>query len=223
MAGVAGAGVGPALEDQDDGVVERAAPGVLLAVGVAQVAAVFAACGAELAEGDRVGAGFGQAVPAVAQGVCPFAQPGVPGGMAGGQVPGGGHHLPVVAVAAQGGDGVAAGQPPVGQAGGGEALGDVLGDVVGHGLGAAALLPVAGRTGPGRTGRVSVCGPNVRTRTSAAGGGLDAEEHRGGGVLDGLAQQLGGPERAGWLVVVGGGVEAEDGVEVDHAAGLVFG
>jgi hypothetical protein len=81
--GVATADAGPVLDDQDDGVVERAAPGVVLAVGVAQASAVFAAFGAELAEGYRVGAGFGQAVPAVAQGMCPFAQSFLTGTVAG--------------------------------------------------------------------------------------------------------------------------------------------
>jgi len=85
--GVAGSGVGPGLEDQDDGLVQRAAPRVVFAVRVAELAAVFAAGGAELAEGDRVGAGFGEAVPAVAEGVRPLTQPRVPGRLVGAEVP----------------------------------------------------------------------------------------------------------------------------------------
>ena len=82
---------------------------------------------------------------------------------------------------------------------------------------------MAGSAGPGRMGRVSVCGPERQDQDVAAGAGIDAEEHGVGGVLDGLAEQLSGPQRAGGLVAVLGGVEAEHGVEVDDAACLVFG
>ncbi len=77
--GVAGSGVGPGVQDQDHGVVEGAAPGVALALGVVLGAAVALAVAAQLAEGGGVAAGFGEEVPAVAEGVGPFAQPG-PGG-----------------------------------------------------------------------------------------------------------------------------------------------
>ena len=73
--GVAGSGVGPGAEDQDDGLVQRAAPGVAFAAGVAFGAAVVGAGGAELAEGDRVAAGFGQEVAAVAEHVRPLPEP----------------------------------------------------------------------------------------------------------------------------------------------------
>src|SRR5215472_1961776 len=63
---VSGSGVGPGLDDQDDGSVEGAAPGVAFAAGVAFGAAVVGAGLAELAEGDRVPLGFGQEVAAVA-------------------------------------------------------------------------------------------------------------------------------------------------------------
>ena len=49
---------------------------------------------------------------------------------------------------------------PVREAGGGEGLGDVFGDVVRDGL-AGQRVPVAGSAGPGRMGRVSVCGPKA--------------------------------------------------------------
>src|ERR1035438_8180703 len=81
--GVAGAVVGPGGEDQDDALLEGAAPGVAFAVGVALGAAVLGAGGAELAEGDGVAAGFGEEVAAVAEHVRPFAQPGR--GQAGGE------------------------------------------------------------------------------------------------------------------------------------------
>ncbi len=45
----------------------------------------------------------------------------------------GGHHLPVMTVTAQGGDVAPGLEPPVGQAGDCEGLGNVLGHVVGHG------------------------------------------------------------------------------------------
>ena len=57
--GVAGSGVGPGREDQDGGFVQRAAPRVAFAAGVALLAAVVGASFAELAEGDGVAAGTG--------------------------------------------------------------------------------------------------------------------------------------------------------------------
>jgi hypothetical protein len=51
--GVAGPCIGPGGPDQDDGVVEGAAPGVVFAAGVVVLlAAVFLSGAAELAEGD---------------------------------------------------------------------------------------------------------------------------------------------------------------------------
>lgn len=50
--GVTGSGVGPGLEDQDDGFVQGAAPGVAFTLLVALLAAVAGPSGPELAEGD---------------------------------------------------------------------------------------------------------------------------------------------------------------------------
>ena len=44
-----------------------------------------------------------------------------------------------------------------------------------------------------------------------------------GGLGDGVAEQGGAVAGGWWLVARAGGVEADDGVEVDDAAGLVFG
>src|SRR5262245_6756502 len=62
---VAGSGVSPGADDQDDGLVQWAAPWVAFATGVAFGAAVVGAGAAELAEGDRVAVGFGEEVAAV--------------------------------------------------------------------------------------------------------------------------------------------------------------
>ena len=72
--GVAGAGVVPGSDEQDRAFVEVAAPGVFLAVRVALGAAVGDAGLAQLAEGDRVAAGFGEEVAAVAEHVGPPVQ-----------------------------------------------------------------------------------------------------------------------------------------------------
>ena len=60
--GVAGSGVGPGAQDQDDGLIEGTAPRIAFAAGVALGAAVLGAGGAESTEGDGVAAGFGQEV-----------------------------------------------------------------------------------------------------------------------------------------------------------------
>ena len=44
-----------------------------------------------------------------------------------------------------------------------------------------------------------------------------------GGLADRISEQARAEGGGGWLVGVAGGVEAEGGVEVDHAAGLVLG
>src|SRR5215471_3242419 len=112
--GVAGAVVGPVLDDEHDSVVDRAAPRVAQAIGVVLLFAVFGAGAAELAEGDGVAAGLGEEVAAVAEGVCPFAQPGPGRGkFPSAELPGGGDHGPVVAVAPQGGDVLGGPQWPV--------------------------------------------------------------------------------------------------------------
>ena len=70
--GAAGAFVGPDDgQDQDDGLVQGAAPGVAVGVRGASGAAVVGAGLAELAEGDGVAAGFGEEVAAVAEHVRP--------------------------------------------------------------------------------------------------------------------------------------------------------
>jgi len=95
---------------------------------MALLTAVFGAGVAELAEGDRVAAGFREDVAAVAEGVCPFAQPGA--GRAefpSPEFPGGGDHGPVVAVASQSGDVLGGPQRAVGQPWGVESLGGVFG------------------------------------------------------------------------------------------------
>src|SRR5262245_14530352 len=114
---VAGSGVGPGGQDQDDGVIEWPAPGVAFAAWVALGAAVAGAGGAKLAEGDRVAAGFGQEVAAVAEHVRPLPEPCVAGCLPRAQVPGGGDHGPVVARAAQAGDLGCVPDPGVGHAG----------------------------------------------------------------------------------------------------------
>ena len=131
--GVAGSGVGPGGEDQDDGVVEGSAPGVALAAGVAFSAAVLGAGAAELAEGDRVAAGFGEEVAAIAEHVRPGPEPWLPGGPFAAELPGGGDHLLLVVRAAQVIDIDLVPEPLGGQAGNGESLRGVLGNVVGDG------------------------------------------------------------------------------------------
>ena len=126
-------GVGPGgAEDQDDGFIKRAVPGVTVGVRGPGGAAVVGACGAELAEGDGVAAGFGQEVAAVAEHVRPGPEPGGVAGAA--ELPGGGDQRPVVGRAAKLVDVGLAADAQAGQAGGGEGLGGVLGDVVGDGL-----------------------------------------------------------------------------------------
>ena len=82
---VPGAVVGPGLEDQDDGVVEGASPGVVFAVGVALCLAVLEAGSAQRAEGDGVAAGFGEEVAAPAERVCGAADAGIAGGWLAGE------------------------------------------------------------------------------------------------------------------------------------------
>jgi len=130
--GVAGSGVGPGLQDEDLGVIERSAPRVAVALGMPLLAAVVGAGFAELAEGDGVAAGFGQEVAAVAEHVRPGPAPG--SGPGGTELPGGGDHPPVVGRAAQVAEVAIAAEPLGGQAGRGEGFGGVLGDVVRDGL-----------------------------------------------------------------------------------------
>src|SRR5690348_3445909 len=93
--GVADAFVGPdGGEDQDDGLVQGAAPGVAVSVRRPGGAAVLSAGGAELAEGDGVAARFGQEVTAVTEHVRPG--PAAGAGAGGPELPGGGDQPPVV-------------------------------------------------------------------------------------------------------------------------------
>src|SRR5262245_57378306 len=85
--GVAGSGVGPGGDDQDDGFVEGAAPGVAFAAGVAFGAAVLGAGAAELAEGDGVAAGFGEEVATVAEHVRPGPEPRLAGAALAAELP----------------------------------------------------------------------------------------------------------------------------------------
>ena len=106
--------------------------------------------------------------------------------------------------------------------GGVEGFGGVFGDVVGDGRdgqrasGAGQVASVL--DGPG----VGLCAEPQRERRMA-GSGVGGDGCGGGGVADGVAQHARGEERAGWLAGIAGCVEADDGVEVDDAAGLVFG
>lgn len=59
---VAGSGVGPGVQDQDDGVVEGAAPGVAFPGRVVLSAGVVLAVAAQPREGGGVAAGFGEEV-----------------------------------------------------------------------------------------------------------------------------------------------------------------
>src|SRR5712691_5773875 len=72
--GVAGSGVLPGGHDQDGVLAEVAAPGIFLAVGVAFASPVVGAGLAQLREGDRVAAGFGEEVAAVAEHVGPLVE-----------------------------------------------------------------------------------------------------------------------------------------------------
>jgi len=85
--GVPGAVVGPGLEDQDHGVVQRASPRVTFTVGAALALAVLGTGAAQVTEGRRVTARLGQEVTAPAERVSGCAQPGVAGGAAGAQPP----------------------------------------------------------------------------------------------------------------------------------------
>src|SRR5690242_12781775 len=87
--GVADAFVGPDDgQDQDDGLVQGATPGVAVGVRGTGGAAVVGAGGAQLAEGDGVAAGFGEEVTAVAEHVRP-------GPASGAELPGSGDQPPV--------------------------------------------------------------------------------------------------------------------------------
>src|SRR5262249_58750534 len=61
---VAGTGVGPGVQDQDDGLVEGAAPRVEFATRVSLGAAVVLTVAAQAAESGGITAGFGEEVPA---------------------------------------------------------------------------------------------------------------------------------------------------------------
>ena len=113
-------------------------------------------------------------------------------------------------------------QPLGGQAGHGQGLGGVLGDVVRH------RLVVQRLTRAGQV--VTADGPHIgalrraeRQRDSRASANRLDEADGGGSPADGIAQHPGVDARRRGLVVLAGGIQADDGVEVDDAAGLVFG
>jgi hypothetical protein len=114
-----------------------------------------------------------------------------------------------------------AADPLEGQAGGGEGLGGVLGDVVRHRL-VVQRLASAGQV-------VAVNGAEVGALRGAEGqrerlaAVLDRQGDERGGLADGLAQQRGVIRGGRGLVTLPYGVQADHGVEVDDAAGLVLG
>ena len=69
--GVPGSGIFPGADSQHYAVIERPAPGIALAAGMAGGAEVVDAGAAQGGEGDRVAVGFGQEVAAVAEGMRP--------------------------------------------------------------------------------------------------------------------------------------------------------
>ena len=108
----------------------------------------------------------------------------------------------------------------VGHAGGGEGLGGVLGDVVGDGLGVERLAG-AGQIVSRRSGRR--VGLRAEAEHHHLVAVLDGDSGGGGGLVDGVAQQVGGVDGGRGLVVLAGSVQADHGVEVDDAARLVLG
>src|SRR5215469_6945104 len=176
---------------------------------------------AQGAEGDGVVAAFGEEVAAESEHVGPAAQPGVAGVVA--ELPAGVHE-PFGVAAVRAGvqvDGV------VGEAGGGVAggfggFGGVFGEVSGdHGVGDRVAAA------QGDHAHVHLCAP---ADEPPAGLGLvrgRGEGDGGGGLVDGVVQ-VGGGDLCRWRddrVGVAGveAVQAQEGVEVDGAAGLEFG
>ena len=150
---VAGARIREVLEHQDHALIEGTAPGVEFAVGPALRLAVLGALAADVAEDDRVAAGFGDGVPAVAELVSVAAEPEAQRGL---------DDPPEMGGAVQRGDLGGVADAGGWQAGDADRLGDVLGDVVSdclagqRGLGARADdadVGLTDRTGPGPTGR----------------------------------------------------------------------
>ena len=115
--------------------VEVAAPGVFLAVGVPLGAAVGEAVLAEPGEGGGIALALGEEVAAVAEHVGPPVEAELRGGGVLAQFPANGDEPLAMSAAAKGGDGLGAVDGPVGEAGGANGLGGVFGDVVRHGLG----------------------------------------------------------------------------------------
>ena len=130
--GVAGSGVGPGGDDEDQGVIDGAAPRVAFTVGVVLSAAVRAAGSTQGAEGDGVAAGFCQEVAAAAEHVRPAAEPRIAGRVLAAELPGGGDHPLEMRGTAQGAQVKVGADARIGQAGHGQRFGGVLGDVVGH-------------------------------------------------------------------------------------------
>jgi hypothetical protein len=200
---VAGSGVGPGAEDEHDGLVEGASPGVAFTVRVALLATVAGASLPEMAEGDGVTAEFGEEVAALAEHVGPVAEPRIAGRVPAAELTGGGDHLLVMAGAAQPGEVEGGPEPLVGQAGDSQALGGVFGDVVRYGLAAERLARarqvIAMADGPGVSLRTESKPDNGPCRSSG-------DSDSAGGLTDGITQHRGSEPGGRRLIVVNRGI-----------------
>jgi hypothetical protein len=198
--------------------VEGTTPRVAFPVRVALRAAVAGTFATEIPEGDGVPAGFGQEVAAVAKHVRPQAEPRFAGYLPCTQLPRGGDHLPVVTGAAKAGDLDSVPDTDVGQARHGESLGGVLGDIVRDSLAVERLAAADDRgavNGPG-------VGLHAEPEQDAAVRAEVSGDTDGGGLADGIAEQISGVPGGRRLVVLAGSIEADHGVEMDNAACLVL-
>lgn len=181
------------------------------------MADVVGAFGAERGVSGRVGAGLGEDVAAIAEGVNPCAEVErfVLGEAA--EVPAGTHESADVCADRCRVDGVAGGERVV-ESGAGFAgsLGDVLGDVRGHGVVIGAVAVDA--QGPGvDLGAPAEC-------QFADGGGVGRVDlHAPGGGTYGVGEEFRGAPGRGFVGGSVRAVEADDGVDVDGRPFLVFG
>ena len=217
-----GSGVGEGADDEGGFVVGvvGGADGSVFGSGV--VAAPVDDAGlAEVAEADGVAAGFGEEVAAEAEHVGPAAQAGVVGVVA--EAPAGGDE-PFgvgafgVGVQVDGVGGEAGGGVPGGLGAFGGVFGEVAGDgQVGDGAGAAhGDDPDVGFGAPGDEPAAGLGGVRRGAVADGVGGPVRGVLEVGGGDAGRRGEELGG---VGGVVAV----EAEQDVEVDCAAGLVFG
>src|SRR5262249_27879638 len=214
--GIAGSAPGHACplqgSDGDDGLVAAVVGG-----GWVLAATVVGAGGAESFECGGVVEGFGGEVAAVAEHVGPAAERFEAGGGVAAEVPGGADQPALVAarvaVVAEviNGDTASHGSDRLG------GLGGVLGQVGRDGN-------VGGLSGSGDPdcSDVELGAPADFPPVWLCRVGDGGEPRRGGGGDRG-GELIGGQRRLGELACVGGGIEAEDGVEVDQAAGLELG